>query len=83
MSAEIWDGVHYIQLPRVNAHEADLIAAEFKGPDRMEALSRIWYTLSDAARRVGLDPDLVQQELAELQLSLKSQGAQAKTSGDR
>jgi len=59
---EIWDIVHYVLSLRVNAHEAELVAAGLKEADREQARSRIWAALSTAARRGDLDQELMTAE---------------------
>ena len=63
---EIWDIVHYVQSLRVKAHEAELVAAGLREPDREQARSRIWAALSTAARRGELEQDVVQRQSDEL-----------------
>ena len=57
---EVWDVVHYVQSLRVEAHVAELTASGLKKADEGEARSRIWASLSGAARRGQLDKQLVQ-----------------------
>jgi cytochrome c oxidase cbb3-type subunit I/II len=57
---EIWDIVHYVQSLRVHAHEAELVEAGLKDEDRGQARSRIWASLSTAARRGGLEQTLIE-----------------------
>ena len=57
---EVWDVVHYVQSLRVEAHVAELTASGLKKGDEGEARSRIWASLSGAARRGQLDKQLVQ-----------------------
>lgn len=57
---EIWDIVHYVQSLRVKAHQAELEEAGLKDGDREQARSRIWASLSTAARRGDLDQAVVQ-----------------------
>jgi len=58
---EVWDVVHYVQSLRVEAHVAELTASGLKKGDEGEARSRIWASLSGAARRGQLDKQLVQR----------------------
>ncbi len=57
---EIWDIVHYVQSLRVRAHEAELVDAGLTDGDRGQARSRIWASLSTAARRGGLEKTLIE-----------------------
>jgi cytochrome c oxidase cbb3-type subunit 1 len=52
---EVWDVVHYVQSLRVDAHVAELTALGLKKADEEEARSRIWASLSGAARRGQID----------------------------
>lgn len=51
---EVWDVVHYVQSLRVDAHEAELVAAGIKEEDRPLARARIWAAMS--AARNGQNP---------------------------
>ncbi|MCC2642173.1 MAG: hypothetical protein K0S45_2586 [Nitrospira sp.] len=46
---EVWDLVHFIQSLRVEAHEAELLAAGLKEQDRLVAREKIWALISDRA----------------------------------
>jgi len=63
---EVWDIVHYEQSLRVKAHESELIAAGLRDPDRADALSRIWQSLSVSASQGKIEQAVLEQELAEL-----------------
>ena len=52
---EMWDVAHYVQSLRVDAHVAELAASGLKKSDEEEARSRIWASLSEAARRGQID----------------------------
>jgi len=51
----VWDVAHYVQSLRVDAHVAELAASGLKKSDEEEARSRIWASLSEAARRGQID----------------------------
>src|SRR5207245_10935242 len=57
---EVWDVVHYVQSLRVDAHVAKLTASGMKKSDEEDARSRIWASLSGAARHGQIDKQLVQ-----------------------
>lgn len=44
---EVWNLVHYVQSLRVEAHEAELVAAGLKEQDRALARERIWASMSN------------------------------------
>ena len=70
---EIWDVVHYVQSLRVDAHVAELTASGMKKSDEEDARSRIWSSLSGAARHGQIDKQLV----------LSPQGSQVALANDR
>ncbi len=56
---EAWDVVHYVQSLRVDAHVAELMAAGLEKSAEQEARSKIWASLSAAARAGQIDKQLV------------------------
>ena len=57
---EVWDVAHYVQSLRVDAHVAELAASGLKKSDEEAARSRIWASLSVAARRGQIDKLVVE-----------------------
>jgi cytochrome c oxidase cbb3-type subunit 1 len=70
-SGEVWDLAHYVQSLRIMEHESELISAGLRNEDRSSSLSILWASLSESARLSGIDGNLINRELASLDLRKK------------
>jgi cytochrome c oxidase cbb3-type subunit I/II len=74
-SEEVWDLVHFVQSLRVEAHEAELLAAGLQEQDRAMARQRIWASMSHRAtnKRTGTGNGLPQAADAPLALHISGE----------
>ncbi|MGB5053070.1 MAG: hypothetical protein WBO24_01600, partial [Nitrospirales bacterium] len=74
-SEEVWDLVHFVQSLRVEAHEAELLAAGLQEQDRAMARKRIWSSMSHRAidTKTGTDNGLPQAADAPLALHISEE----------
>lgn len=72
---EVWDLVHFVQSLRVDAHEAELVAAGLQEQDRAMARDRIWASMSHRAtdKKTGTGKGLPQANDSPLALHISGE----------